>query len=354
VKEHALHCNIGSGSRVLFPTTLGWMMWNWLVTSLATGCTIVLYDGSPIQPTRTALFDLIERERISMVGLAGAFIEGQRKEGIDLRSSHRFESVDTIFAGGSVLSAEGFQFMNERVAPGKPVYSCSGGTDIVSCFLASNPWGPIYAGELSAAALGMDVHVYDGEGKEVIGQKGELVCARPAPSMPLGFLHDSANKRYHAAYFERFPGVWAHGDFAEQTPRVSFIIHVRSDAVLNPGGVRIGTAEIYRQVDTIAGILASVAVGQQIDADIRIVLFVKLADGLRLDESLETRIRQAVRDGASPRHVPRIIRQVPDIPLTRSGKISEIAVRDTVNGLEVKNKEALMNPDSLRHFVLPR
>jgi len=353
LKEHALHCNVGPGSRMLFPTTLGWMMWNWLVTGLATGCTIVLYDGSPAYPSQHALFDLIDRERVTMVGLSGAFIEGLRKSAVDLRKSHRFEHVDMIFAGGSILSAEGFELMDERVMPGKPLYSCSGGTDIVSCFLIADPWSPIYAGELSAPGLGMDVQVFDEQGHPVTGQKGELVCTRPAPSMPRGFLGDQDGSRYRAAYFERFPGVWAHGDYAERTERGTFIIYGRSDAVLNPGGVRIGTAEIYRQVDRIPGIVASVAVGQNTGGDVRVILFVKLAQGLTLDADFEARIKRAIRDGASPRHVPKLIRQVEDVPLTRSGKLAEIAVRDVVNGRAVKNTEALANPEALRHFTLP-
>jgi len=350
-KEHALHCNVGPGSRVLFPTTLGWMMWNWLVTSLATGCTIVLYDGSVAHPSPTALFDIIERERVTMVGLAGAFIESCRKAGLDLRRSHSFGSVDMVFSGGSVLSADGFHFAHERLFPGTPVYSCSGGTDIVSCFLVADPWSPIYGGELSAPGLGMDVQVFDDTGHPVIGQKGELVCRRAAPSMPLGFLNDPQGRRYRAAYFERFPGVWAHGDYAERTPRGTFVIYGRSDSVLNPGGVRIGTAEIYRLVETIPGILSSVVVGQQIDSDVRVVLFLKLAEGLRLDEALRERVRAAIRAGASPRHVPKIICQVPDIPLTRSGKVSELAVRDVVNGRVVGNTEALANPEALEYFA---
>jgi acetoacetyl-CoA synthetase len=353
IKEHTLHCNVGPGSRVLFPTTLGWMMWNWLVSSLTTGGTIILFDGSPAHPAPTTLFDVIEREQVTMVGLASAFIEGVRKGVMDLRTSHRFDAVDMIFAGGSVLSAEAFRFMSTHIMPGKPLYSCSGGTDIVSCFLASDPWSPIYAGELSAAALGMDMHVYDGTGRPVIGAKGELVCARPAPSMPRGFLNDAHGNRYRAAYFERFPNVWAHGDFAEKSQRGTFIIHGRSDTVLNPGGVRIGTAEIYRQVDRIPEIAASVAVGQQTDDDVRVMLFVKLAAGLVLDDALENRIRQTIREGASPRHVPKRIVQVPDIPVTRSGKISEAAVREVVNGQRVKNTEALLNPEALIHFQPP-
>jgi acetoacetyl-CoA synthetase len=353
LKEHVLHCNVGPGSRMLFPTTLGWMMWNWLVTGLASGCTIVLYDGSPAHPSQTALFDMIQRERVTMLGLPGALIEGLRKSGLDLRQSHRFESIDMIFAGGSVLSAEAFEFMNEHVMPGKPLYSCSGGTDIVSCFLIADPWSPIYAGELSAAGLGMDVQVFDENGTSVTDRKGELVCLQPAPSMPRGFRNDPDARRYRAAYFDRFPGIWAHGDYAERTNRGTFIIYGRSDAVLNPGGVRIGTAEIYRYVDCIPGVLASVAVGQKFGDDIRVVLFVKLAQGLALNQTLEERIRREIREGASPRHVPKVIRQVPDVPLTRSGKIAEIAVRDVVNGHTVKATEALANPEVLLHFELP-
>jgi acetoacetyl-CoA synthetase len=350
LKEHSLHCDVRAGDRMLFPTTLGWMMWNWLVTGLGSGAAIVLYDGSPAHPTPASLYDAIDRERVTLVGLAGAHLESARKGAVDLRTSHDFSATRLVFAGGSVLSAEGHHFASEHLFPNVPIASCSGGTDIVSCFLITNPWAPIWAGELQAAALGMDVDVFDDAGNPVRGEKGELVCRRSAPSMPLGFVGDPTGERYRGAYFERFPGVWAHGDFISTTEHDGYIIHGRSDAVLNPGGVRIGTAEIYRQVDTVAGIVSSVAVGEEIDGDCQIVLFVKLAAGTELTPQLEQQLRSAIRQGASPRHVPRRIIAVPDIPQTRSGKIAEIAVREAVNGRPVKNLEALANPQALEHF----
>lgn len=351
LKEHALHCDVRPGDRMLFPTTLGWMMWNWLVTGLATGAAIVLYDGSPVHPAATALYDLIERERVTLIGLAGAFLESSRKQEFDLRASHRFEAARLVFAGGSVLSPEGHLHAAEHLFPGIPVASCSGGTDIVSCFLITNPWAPIQAGELQAPGLGMAVDVVDDEGRPIRGEKGELVCYEAAPSMPLGFVADPAGERYHAAYFERFPGVWAHGDFVATTDQGGYVIYGRSDAVLNPGGVRIGTAEIYRQVDTVEGVLGSVAVAEEVAGDCQVVLFVRLASGLELTPQMEQRLRSAIREGASPRHVPKRILAVPDIPVTRSGKIAEIAVRETVNGRPVKNLEALANPQALQYFA---
>jgi acetoacetyl-CoA synthetase len=353
LKEHSLHCDVRAGDRMLFPTTLGWMMWNWLVTGLGSGAAIVLYDGSTAYPTPTSLYDSIEREGVTLVGLAGAHLESARKSTVDLRASHRFSAAKLVFAGGSVLSAEGHRFASEQLFANVPIASCSGGTDIVSCFLITNPWAPIWAGELQAAALGMDVDVFDDGGNSVRGEKGELVCRRAAPSMPLGFVGDPSGERYRGAYFKRFPGVWAHGDFISTTEHNGYIIHGRSDAVLNPGGVRIGTAEIYRQVDTVGAIVSSVAVGEEIDGDCQIVLFVKLAVGTELTPELEQQIRSAIRQGASPRHVPKRIIAVPDIPQTRSGKIAEIAVREAVNGRPVHNIEALANPQSLQHFVRP-
>jgi acetoacetyl-CoA synthetase len=353
LKEHTLHCDVQRGDRVLFPTTLGWMMWNWLITSLATGATIVLYDGSPSHPTAASLFDIIERERVSMIGLASAFLETSRRQGLDLRDSHRSGAGKLVFAGGSVLSPEGHRYASERLFPGVPVATCSGGTDIVSCFLITNPWAPIWPGELQAPGLGMDVKVFDQSGHPVRAEKGELVCRKPAPCMPLGFVGDPNGTRYHAAYFEHFPGVWAHGDFISTTEYGGYVIYGRSDAVLNPGGVRIGTAEIYRQVDTVHGILGSVAVAEETGEDCQIILFVKLGPGITLSAELEQRLRSAIRLGASPRHVPKRIVAVADIPVTRSGKIAETAVREAVNGRPVKNLDALANPQAMQHFRRP-
>jgi len=350
LKEHALHCDLGPGDLALFPTTLGWMMWNWLVNGLATGACLMLYDGSPGYPGPSVLLDLAARHRVTLLGLASALIESYRKAGLNLAGSHDLASVRLIFAGGSVLSKEAFYYAQENLAPGTWLASCSGGTDILSCFICTNPWGAVWAGELQAPALGMDVQVFNERGERVVGEKGELVCCRPAPSMPLGFLDDPKGNRYHEAYFDRFPGTWAHGDFIEQTEHGGFVILGRSDSVLNPGGVRIGTAEIYRQVDRVEEIESSVVVGLERDDDIVVALYVVLKPGKTLDESLVDRIKATIRSKASPRHVPRVIHQVADIPRTRSGKIAESAVREMVNGREVKQLEALANPEALKNF----
>jgi len=350
LKEHALHCDLGPGDLAFFPTTLGWMMWNWLVNGLATGASLLLYDGSPGYPGPAVLLDLAVKHRVTLLGLASALIENYRKSGLDVSESHDLSHVRLIFAGGSVLSKEAFHYAQDHLAPGTWLASCSGGTDILSCFICTNPWGPVWAGELQAPALGMDVQVFNDDGQRVVGEKGELVCCSPAPPMPVGFLDDTDGNRFHEAYFNRFPGVWAHGDFVEQTEHGGFIIHGRSDSVLNPGGVRIGTAEIYRQVDQLEEIESSVVVGLERDDDIVVALYVVLKPGKSLDEELLGRIRSTIRTKASPRHVPKVVEQVPDIPRTRSGKIAESAVRETVNGRPVKQVEALANPEALHYF----
>ncbi len=350
LKEHALHCDLGPGDVAFFPTTLGWMMWNWLVNGLATGACLVLYDGSPAHPEPTILLDLAVKHRVTLLGLASALIEAYRKAGLDVRETHDFEHVRLIFAGGSVLSKEAFHYVQDHLAPGTWLASCSGGTDILSCFICTNPWGPVWAGELQAPALGLDVRVFNEDGERLIGKKGELVCCRPAPPMPLGFLNDADGQRFHEAYFDRFPGIWAHGDFIEETEHGGFIIFGRSDSVLNPGGVRIGTAEIYRQIAWISEVEDSVVVGLERDDDIVVALYVVLSEGRKLDENLVETIKSTIRTKASPRHVPKIIRQVADIPRTRSGKIAESAVREAVNGRPVKQLDALANPEALNHF----
>lgn len=350
LKEHSLHCDLGPGDVAFFPTTLGWMMWNWLVNGLATGACLVLYDGSPTYPRTEVLADLAVRYDVTLLGLASALIETYRKAGLDLTGSHDFSKVRLIFAGGSILSREAFVYAEERLAPGTWLASCTGGTDILSCFICTNPWGPVYAGELQVAALGMDVQVFDDDGNRVVDEKGELVCCRPAPSMPLGFLDDPDGKRFHSAYFDRFDGVWAHGDFVRETPRGGFVVYGRSDSVLNPGGVRIGTAEIYRQVAKLPEIDDAVVVGVEGDDDIVIALYVVLRGDGTLDDALAERIRKTIRSGASPRHVPGILKAVADIPRTRNGKIAESAVREAVNGRHVRQLETLANPESLDGF----
>ena len=325
-------------------------MWNWLVSGLALGATLVLYDGSPFHPGPQRLLDLIDAEGISIFGTSAKYLAAREKAGVEPRRSHRLERLKTLLSTGSPLSQEGFEYVYRAFKTDLCLSSISGGTDIVSCFALGNPTLPVWAGELQCAGLGMDVQVWNEDGQPVSQEKGELVCCRHFPSMPLGFWNDPAGQRFRAAYFERFPGIWAHGDYAEVTAHGGLIIHGRSDAVLNPGGVRIGTAEIYRQVEKLGQVLESIAIGQQHRGDVRVVLFVRLRDGELLDEALRTQIRQTIRANTTPRHVPEKILQVEDIPRTISGKIVELAVRNLVHGLPVKNSEALANPGALEYF----
>jgi acetoacetyl-CoA synthetase len=350
LKEHQLHCDIQPGDRVFYFTTCGWMMWNWLVTVLASNATLVLYDGSPFHPDGNRLFDLADRHRMTLLGVSAKFIDAVHKAGLEPRRTHDLSSVRTITSTGSPLAPESFDFVYESIKADVHLASISGGTDIVSCFVGGNPNAPVWRGEIQCAALGMDVDVFDESGQPAGGQPGELVCRRPFPSMPVAFWNDPDGAKYRAAYFERFPGVWCHGDWIRRTEHDGFIIFGRSDATLNPGGVRIGTAEIYRQVEQIPEVLESLAVGQSWDGDERIVLFVRLADGVTLDRALRTRIAERIRQGTSPRHVPARILQVTDIPRTRSGKIVEIAVRHVLHGRPVANIEALANPEALDQF----
>jgi acetoacetyl-CoA synthetase len=351
LKEHRLHVELAPGDAIFYFTTLGWMMWNWLVSALASEARVVLYDGSPFHPDARALFALAERERLAVLGLSAKFIDTQAKSPLVPRDEFDLSSVRTLLSTGSPLSPEGFDFVYERVKRDVCLSSVSGGTDIVSCFVAGSPTLPVYRGELQCAGLGMDTQVFDAAGRAVVGQKGELVCARSFPSLPLGFWNDAGGARFREAYFARFPGVWSQGDFAEQTPNGGFFIYGRSDAVLNPGGVRIGTAEIYRPVERIPEVQEALAIGQEWRGDVRIVLFVVLRPGLALDAALCEKVRARVRSEASPRHVPARILQVPDLPRTRSGKIAELAVRKVVHGHPIENAEALANPEALAHFA---
>ena len=350
VKEHQLHGDIQPGDRLFYFTTCGWMMWNWLASGLASGATLLLYDGSPLLGDGRILFDYADEERITHFGTSAKFIDAIRKNGLQPIKTHSLTMLRTIFSTGSPLAPESFDYVYREVKPDVQLASISGGTDIVSCFVLGCPILPVWRGEIQCRGLGMAVDVFDENGKPVRGEKGELVCTRPFPSMPLGFLNDPDGSKFKAAYFEKFPGVWAHGDYAEITDHDGIIIYGRSDAVLNPAGVRIGTAEIYRQVEQLPEILEALAIGQQWNGDVRVVLFVKLREGVALDAALTARIRQAIREGASPRHVPQKIVAVDDIPRTRSGKIVELAVRDVVHGRPVKNREALANPESLTFF----
>ncbi len=351
LKEHVLHCDVRPGDRVFYFTTCGWMMWNWLVASLGAGATVLLYDGSPFHPTPDTVFDFAASERMTLLGTSAKYIDACRKAGLEPRRSHDLGSLRLVTSTGSPLAPEGFDWVHASVKPDVQLASISGGTDILSCFVLGNPLAPVYRGEIQCRGLGMAVDAFGDDGRPVRGRRGELVCTRPFPSLPLGFWNDPGGERYRNAYFARFPGVWCHGDWVEITPRGGVVIYGRSDAVLNPGGVRIGTAEIYRQVEQIDEVEESIAVGQDWEGDVRVVLFVRLRPGLELDDALRERIRGRIRLHCSPRHVPAKILQVADIPRTRSGKIVELAVRDVVHGRPVTNREALSNPEALDLFA---
>ena len=350
LKEHVLHCDVGDGDRLFYFTTCGWMMWNWLASGLASGATLILYDGSPFAADGGMLWRLAEEEAITIFGTSAKFISAQEKAGLRPRGDFDLSSIKTILSTGSPLAPASFDYVYREVAPDVQLASISGGTDIISCFAGGNPVLPVRRGELQCLALGMDVDVFDDDGNSLVGENGELVCKNAFPSMPVCFWNDPDNVRYHAAYFERFPGVWAHGDFAELTPGGGMVIHGRSDAVLNPGGVRIGTAEIYRQVEKLDEIAESIAIGQRWGDDVRVVLFVVMSPGSVLDDDLRARIRQLIRDNTTPRHVPAKILAVEEIPRTISGKIVELAVRAVVHGEPVRNTDALANPAALEHF----
>ncbi|MCY1348565.1 Acetyl-coenzyme A synthetase [compost metagenome] len=325
-------------------------MWNWLVSGLAIGATVVLYDGSPFHPGPERLMDLIDAEGISVFGTSAKYIAGLEKAGLRPRETHRLERLKAILSTGSPLAHESFDYVYRDIRAELCLSSISGGTDIVSCFALGNPTGPVWRGELQCKGLGMAVEVWDEAGQPVHGDKGELVCTRHFPSMPVGFWNDPHGEKFRHAYFDTFPGVWAHGDYAEETAHGGLVIHGRSDAVLNPGGVRIGTAEIYRQVEKIEDVLESIAIGQDWQGDVRVVLFVRLRDGVPLTDELQQRIRQVIRANTTPRHVPAKIIAVADIPRTISGKIVELAVRNVVHGRPVKNTDALANPQALELY----
>jgi acetoacetyl-CoA synthetase len=326
-------------------------MWNWLVSALANGSTVCLYDGSPFHPDPGALFRYVEEERVDHLGISPGFLSALAKAGYRPREHHGLSRLRSILSTGSPLPAEGFEFAHAHIAPVR-ISSITGGTDIIGCFALGNPCLPVYAGEIQSPALGMDIAFVDDDGQALTTGKGELVCRSAFPSMPLGFWNDADGTRFRAAYFERFTGVWHHGDYGEFTEHGGIVIHGRSDAVLNRGGVRIGTAEIYRPLEAMSEVLESIAIGRERGADVEIVLFVRLAPGTALDTDLESRIRAAIRAQASPRHVPDRILAVPDIPRTRSGKLVELAVRDIVHGRPVKNVGAIANPEALDHFRL--
>ena len=348
--EHALNTDTKASDRLFYFSTCGWMMWNWLVSGLATGATLLLYDGSPFFPDERALFDFAQAEKMTIFGASAKYIDAVKKTGWKPRESHDLAFLRTMLSTGSPLAETSFDFVYEAVKPDIHLASISGGTDICGCFVGGNPLAPVWRGEIQGPMLGMAMDVYDDDGHPLRGEKGELVCTRPFPSMPVMFWNDADGAKYHNAYFARFENIWCHGDFAEMTAHGGLIIHGRSDATLNPGGVRIGTAEIYAQVEQVPEVFEALAIGQDWDGDVRVVLFVRLRAGAVLDHDLALIIKKKIREGASPRHVPAKIIAVLDIPRTKSGKITELAVRDVVHGREVKNKEALANPEALELF----
>jgi acetoacetyl-CoA synthetase len=350
VKEHELHCDTGPGDRLFYFTTCGWMMWNWLATGLATGATLVLFDGSPFYNDGRVLWQMAEREKITVFGTSAKYISALQKAGVRPREEFDLPDLRAVLSTGSPLAPESFDYVYDAIGSDLQLSSIAGGTDIISCFVLGNPMLPVRRGEIQCRGLGMAVAFFDDDGNALLEERGELVCARPFPSAPVGFWNDPDNAKYSAAYFEKYPGIWAHGDFAELRRTGGVVIHGRSDSVLNPGGVRIGTAEIYRQVEKLDEVVESIAVGQDWEDDVRVVLFVVLRPGVELDDALRDRIRRVIRENTTPRHVPAKIVAVPEIPRTKSGKIVEIAVRSVVHGEEVKNTEALANPEALRHF----
>lgn len=366
LKEHRLHCDVREDSRVFYFTTCGWMMWNWLVAGLGAGATLLLYDGSPLYPHKHVLWDYTDSEKCYLFGTSAKFIDAIKKRKLSPKkrvadTGHDFKHLRVLTSTGSPLVPESFDYIYDQIKSDLHVASISGGTDIISCFALGNPISPVYRGEIQCAGLGMDVRVYDEDANtiDIIGNQasvqGELVCANPFPSMPVCFWRDENNEKYHEAYFDRFNdivpnGVWCHGDWIEKTATNGFIIHGRSDATLNPGGVRIGTAEIYRQVEQLDEIIEAIVVGQNWQHDVRVVLFVILADGMTLNKELTAKIKATIRKGATPRHVPAKILTVTDIPRTKSGKITEIAVRHIVEGRMVKNTQSLANPEALEQF----
>ncbi|MFN0038789.1 MAG: acetoacetate--CoA ligase [Burkholderiales bacterium] len=350
LKEHRLHTDLRQDDRLFYFTTCGWMMWNWLVSGLASGATLLLYDGAPTYPGPGVLFDFADAEKMTIFGTSAKYIDALHKAAAKPVETHRLVNLKTMTSTGSPLVPESFEYVYRAIKKDLLLSSISGGTDIVSCFVLGNPTLPVFKGEIQCRGFGMNVQVFDDDGLAVTGTKGELVCTAPFPSMPIQFWNDPDGSKYRAAYFERFPEVWCHGDYMELTTRGTAVIYGRSDATLNPGGVRIGTAEIYRQVEQLDEVIESLVIGQDWDNDVRVVLFVRLRDGKALDDALITRIRTQIRVNTTPRHVPSKVLQVADIPRTKSGKIVELAVRNVVHGRSVKNMEALANPEALDHF----
>jgi acetoacetyl-CoA synthetase len=349
LKELVLHTDLTRDDRLFYFTTCGWMMWNWLVSGLAAGATVVLFDGAPLTPAGV-LWDMAAAEGVTVFGTSAKYLALAEKAGLEPARTHDLAALRAILSTGSPLAAHGYDYVYQRVKGDVHLASISGGTDIVSCFALGNPVAPVWRGELQTRGLGMAVDVLDPEGRPLRERDGELVCTRPFPSMPVAFWNDPGAEKYRAAYFDWYPGVWRHGDWARLTGHDGVVILGRSDATLNPGGVRIGTAEIYRQVEQLPEVVESLVVGQEWDGDVRVVLFVRLREGASLDPDLTERICRRIREQASPHHVPRKVLQVADIPRTISGKISELAVREIIHGRPVRNLDALANPGSLELF----
>ena len=348
LKEHQLHCNIKENDNVFYFTTCGWMMWNWLISVLASKASIVLFDGFPMFKKQDLLLEIVEKEKISLFGVSAKYIDALNKAKI--KCKYKLKELKTICSTGSPLSKEGFKYVYKNLKKDVHLASISGGTDIVSCFVLGNLYDPVISGQIQNKGLGMDVNIFDESGKSIKNKKGELVCTNPFPSMPLKFWNDKNDLKFKKAYFNKYPNIWNHGDYAEIKDNGAFIIYGRSDATLNPGGVRLGTSEIYTEVEKINEIKESIVVGQSWDNDIRIILFVVLAKNYKLTEELKIKINKQIRTNASPRHVPAKIITINDIPRTKNGKIVELAVKNIIDGNEIKNKEALLNPEVLEQF----
>lgn len=351
LKEHVLQCDVKRDDRVFYFTTCGWMMWNWLVSGLAAEAALMLYDGSPFKPDGNVLFDFAADEKWTLFGTSAKYIDALAKAELKPMDTHDLSNLRAMTSTGSPLAPESFQYVYDSIKSDIQLSSITGGTDIVGCFMAANPIGPVWKGEIQAACLGMAVEIFDDDGQPVTGEQGELVCVKPFPTMPLSFWGDETGEKYHAAYFDKYPNIWTHGDFVEKTDHGGFVMYGRSDATLNPGGVRIGTAEIYNQVETFPEVAEAIVIGQNWDNDTRVVLFVRMAAGQTLDDDLVGRIKARIKTACTPRHVPAKVIAVADIPRTRSGKITELAVRDIVHGRPVKNQEALANPEALELFA---
>tara|TARA_B110001454_G_scaffold219179_1_gene250788 strand:- start:77276 stop:79273 length:1998 start_codon:yes stop_codon:yes gene_type:complete len=350
MKEHQLHGDIKPNDQFFYFTTCGWMMWNWLVTGIASGANILLYEGAPFYKDASSLFQFLEKYKCTQFGTSAKFIDSCNKAKLTPGKDFNLSSMRSVFSTGSPLNEEGFDYVYEHINPKVQLGSISGGTDIIACFVLSNPWTPVVRGEISAAGLAFDVDIWDDDKKPLVGEKGELVCKQSFPSKPIYFWNDPTREKFKKAYFEKFENIWCHGDYVEKTVNGGFIIYGRSDATLNPGGVRIGTAEIYKQVEMLDEVVESVVIGENWNNDVRVVLFVKLRDGLSLDSALIEKIKNQIKKNTTPRHVPAKVLQVQNIPRTKSGKIVELAVRQTVHGEPVKNVEALANPEALSEY----